>query len=384
MKKILTVLFLITSATMLYAEAPELKNMMPNSWQKVTRLTEQEEAEFLRKVDLKKYFSDSDYEYYYGGVSGYGGVLLGKEKVYIQIYREKCNSLEIYRVLSSEVPIEEALQLTTITDGIYTAEEEHMIHYGPAILEIDFLKDGDIYKYIASIDYGGPEPIEGTDVFEYGNIMYRARNAEDVGVFITEVLIPLFIKYEVNADSKTIFYEFIFERCKNQLKGRTYNCIYYDNVKALVEWDDDERSDKEIRIHAGDFLIDDTEFPLKYSIQNAFDGNPATSYVENTEDDMIKVEVSAGKEVDKIAIINGYAQNNSLYKSNNRIKTVTDNSGSSAFELKDDRLDYQYVPWEENAVISTDIYKGERYNDTCIAELNFLCGNSWLFGELND
>ena len=224
MKKLLTVLFLITSVTMLYAEAPELKNMMPNSWQKVTRLTEQEEAEFLRKVDLKKYFSDSDYEYYYGGVSGYGGVLLGKEKVYIQIYREKCNSLEIYRVLSSEVPIEEALQLTTITDGIYTAEEEHMIHYGPAILEIDFLKDGDIYKYIASIDYGGPVPIEGTDVFEYGNIMYRARNAEDVGVFITEVLIPLFIKYEVNADSKTIFYEFIFERCKNQLKGRTYNC----------------------------------------------------------------------------------------------------------------------------------------------------------------
>ena len=49
MKKLLTVLFLITSVTMLYAEAPELKNMMPNSWQKVTRLTEQEEAEFLRK-----------------------------------------------------------------------------------------------------------------------------------------------------------------------------------------------------------------------------------------------------------------------------------------------------------------------------------------------
>ena len=384
MKKLLTVLFLITSVTMLYAEAPELKNMMPNSWQKVTRLSKQEEAEFLRKVDLKKYFSDSDYEYYYGGVSGYGDVLLGKEKVYIQIYREKCNSLEIYRVLSSEVPIEEALQLTTITDGIYTAEEEHMIHYGPAILEIDFLKDGDIYKYIASIDYGGPEPIEGTDVFEYGNIMYRARNAEDVGVFITEVLIPLFIKYEVNADYETIFYEFIFERCKNQLKGRTYNCSYYDNVKALVEWGENERTDNRIGIYSGDFLIDDTECPLKYSIQNAFDGNPTTSYVENTDNDMIKVEVGVGKEVDKVAIINGYAQNNSLYKSNNRIKTVTDNSGSSAFELKDDCLDYQYVPWKGRYLVTTDIYKGERYNDTCIGELNFLCNNSWLFGELND
>ena len=57
MKKLLTVLLLVISTTMLYAEAPELKNMMPNSWQKVTRLTEQEEAEFLRKVDLREYFS---------------------------------------------------------------------------------------------------------------------------------------------------------------------------------------------------------------------------------------------------------------------------------------------------------------------------------------
>ena len=383
MKKLLTVLFLITSVTMLYAEAPELKNMMPNSWQKVTRLTEQEEAEFLRKVDLREYFSDSDYEYYYGGVSGYGDVLLDKEKVYTQIYREKCNSLEIYRVLSSEAPIKEALQLTTITDGIYTAEERLMIYYGPAILEIDFLKDGDNYKYIASIDYGGPVPIEGTDVFEYGNIMYRARNSEDVGVIVTAVLIPLFIKYEVNADSKTIFYEFIFERCKNQMKGNIGWCTYYESVKDLVEWGEDKADS--VLIDVSDFLIDDMKCPLKYSIQNAFDGNPATSYVENTENDMIEIRFYPGYVPDKqMAIINGYAQNNSLYKSNNRIKTFKNLSGHYRSELEDDCLDYQYVPWEGNAVISTDIYKGEQYNNTCIAELNFLCNNSWLFGDLNE
>ncbi len=33
MKKLLTVLFLITSVTMLYAEAPELKNMMHDAQQ---------------------------------------------------------------------------------------------------------------------------------------------------------------------------------------------------------------------------------------------------------------------------------------------------------------------------------------------------------------
>ena len=373
MKKLLTVLFLMTSVTMLYAEAPELKNMMPNSWQRVTRLSEQEEAEFLRKIDLKEYFSSVDYAYL-----AYGSVLMDKEKVYTQIYREKCNSLEIYRVLSSEVPVEEALQIT-ITDGVYTDEEKELFLKRPAITEIDFLKDGNIYKYIASIEYGAVYGTYQGFVYNYENIMYRAKNAEDVGVFITDGL-TLFDVIIVETDSN----EFIFEKCKYKVRGRA-DCTYYENVKDLVEWDKDERKANWITIESGDFLIDDMKCPLKYSIQNAFDGNPATSYVENTENDMIEIRFYPGYVPDKqMAIINGYAQNNSLYKSNNRIKTFKDRSGRHSSELEDDCLDYQYVPWEENAVISTDIYKGERYNDTCIAELNFLCNNSWLFGDLNE
>ena len=370
MKKLLTVLFLITSITMLYAEAPELKNMMPNSWQKVTRLSEQEEAEFLRKIDLKEYFSSVDYAYL-----AYGSVLMDKEKVYTQIYREKCNSLEIYRVLSSEVPVEEALQIT-VTDGVYTDEEKELFLNRPAISEIDFLKEGDNYKYIASTRYGFRGIWEKSPGYYYGNIMYRARNAEDAGVFITENVCTRFNVRDNN--------EFMFERCKNQIMGNSTRCIYYENVKDLVEWDKDERENNKIWIKAGAFLIDDMECPLKYCIQNAFDGNPATSYVENIEKDMVKILFYPGYEPDKLAIINGYAQNNSLYKSNNRIKTITDNSGLSTFELKDDCLDYQYVPWSKSYFVSTDIYKGEQYNNTCIAELNFLCNNSWLFGDLNE
>ena len=368
MKKLLTVLFLITSATMLYAEAPELKNMMPNSWQKVTRLTEQEEAEFLSKVDLREYFREDDYAYY-----KQGSVLLEKEKVYTRIYREKCNSLEIYRVLSSEVPVEEALQIT-ITDGVYTDEEKELFLKRPAISEIDFLKDGNIYKYIASIEYGAVYGTYQGFVYNYENIMYRAKNAEDVGVFITE---EVYVYFDVRDNN-----EFVFERCKNQMKGNIGWCTYYESVKDLVEWGEDKADS--VLIDVSDFLIDDMKCPLKYSIQNAFDGNPATSYVENTENDMIEIILHIGYIPDKLAIINGYAQNNSLYKSNNRIKTFKNLSGHYRSELEDDCLDYQYVPWEGNAVISTDIYKGERYNDTCIAELNFLCNNSWLFGDLNE
>ena len=364
MKKLLTVLFLITSVTMLYAEAPELKNMMPNNWQKVTRLTEQEEAEFLRKLDLRKHFGDGDYvDYKYRILD-----------TYTQIYREKYNSLEIYRVLSSEVPIEEALQIT-VTDGVYTDEEKELFLKRPAITEIDFLKDGDIYKYIASIEYGAVYGRAPSFAYNYENIMYRAKNSEDVGVFITE---EVYVYFDVRDNN-----EFMFERCKNQMKGNIGWCTYYESVKDLVEWGEDKADS--VLIDVSDFLIDDMKCPLKYSIQNAFDGNPATSYVENTENDMIEIRFYPGYVPDKqMAIINGYAQNNSLYKSNNRIKTFKDRSGRHSSELEDDCLDYQYVPWEENAVISTDIYKGERYNDTCIAELNFLCNNSWQFGDLNE
>ena len=63
MKKLLPLILLFTIIGSLYAEAPELKNMMPNSWQKLTRLSEEEEKEFLAKEevisDVEQFKSDS-------------------------------------------------------------------------------------------------------------------------------------------------------------------------------------------------------------------------------------------------------------------------------------------------------------------------------------
>ena len=72
---------------------------------------------------------------------------------------------------------------------------------------------------------------------------------------------------------------------------------------------------------------------LKYSIQNAFDGNPATSYVENTEDDLIRIAISAEGVFDKVRLINGYAKNKELYYSNNRIKTVSSEFDSESEDM---------------------------------------------------
>ena len=56
MKKYIITAMILFLGTALFAQAPELKNMIPNSWQKLTRLSEQEEKEFLKKMKDKMQF----------------------------------------------------------------------------------------------------------------------------------------------------------------------------------------------------------------------------------------------------------------------------------------------------------------------------------------
>jgi hypothetical protein len=153
----------------------------------------------------------------------------------------------------------------------------------------------------------------------------------------------------------------------------------------------------DMRINASSCLID-PNIPLRYSLQNAFDGDPSTSYVENTENDLIELRFYFPGLSEKIAIINGYAVNESLYKSNNRIKTITDERFellpdgrySNAllgdnYNLQDSILKFQVLDYVSNGYIwVTEIYKGEKYNDTCLAELNVKTDKGWLFGDINE
>ena len=53
MKKILSLItILFCTVHFSFSEAPELKNMMPNSWQKLTRLSTQEELVFFNQQQV--------------------------------------------------------------------------------------------------------------------------------------------------------------------------------------------------------------------------------------------------------------------------------------------------------------------------------------------
>lgn len=120
--------------------------------------------------------------------------------------------------------------------------------------------------------------------------------------------------------------------------------------------------------------------------------------MEDTEDDLLYISFGLSYKIDsvrikneKIAIINGYAQNNDLYLKNNRVKEINGNvysNGELLFVhddtlfLKDSILEYQIFDWGPRQSFSVQkIYNGAKYSDTCIAELDFYNEEmGWLFG----
>ena len=123
-------------------------------------------------------------------------------------------------------------------------------------------------------------------------------------------------------------------------------------------------------VSCGRTLIDE-KCPFMYTIQNAFDKNPETAYVENTEDNEITISIFSDKKIKRVGIINGFVKSPNLYESNNRIREMYIND--KIFELKDvHSKDFVFfgIPLSSDIYIQTvELYKGNRYSDTCIAEI---------------
>ncbi|MCR5289195.1 MAG: hypothetical protein K6E51_04300 [Treponema sp.] len=127
----------------------------------------------------------------------------------------------------------------------------------------------------------------------------------------------------------------------------------------------------------------------RYSLINMFDNNPETSFVEDLVDDNINLKFGlhlSDTNINKVKIINGYAQTENLYFKNNRIKTLSIKNGNNAIsvELKETLqpqvFDVDFFS-RGFSVKTTELYKGTKYNDTCIAEFDILTDEGWLIGD---
>ena len=81
----------------IFAQAPELKNMMPNSWQKLTRLSAQEEKSFFEKDEVRDAILSID-NYFFRKKK--------IEEMNYQVFTETNCGLRFYRFLISVSPLE--------------------------------------------------------------------------------------------------------------------------------------------------------------------------------------------------------------------------------------------------------------------------------------
>lgn len=377
MKKIIVLLGSIVIGTALFAQAPELKNVMPNSWEKLTRLSEQEEKEFLADNVIKQDLEER--KNYYDKKKN--------KEVDVRVYSENCNGLNFYRILYCNEALDTFLN-TEYKNSTITQKEYEYIQDIEMLQSLFIKEKNKNLRFIGGTSYHEYWVSQGEwEGFNFSDIMIKSLNKNEIGFFVTEAIVSLTIN-RMNVVYRTV---------KNQQVGfsrayfRKYNIK--DEINTVINNDS-------IEINASDYLFD-SKCPLKYSIQNAFDGNPATSYVENTEDDLMKLVIrgiSIRKDIQvKFAIINGYASNAILYNLNNRIKLCgLKNSENAPFliNLNDNNMEFQIKTINRNSeayfgmfeFITTDIFPGSKYNDSCIGELNFFDNknNEWIFGEINE
>jgi hypothetical protein len=285
--------FFLTLGFFLYAEAPELRNVMPNSWQKLTRLSAEEEQEFIKNNNRiieqgieKSDLSKSGYTY--------------SENPIPRIYKQMVGNDTFYRIIitqNSEHDFDEWLKYFAQVLVYQSNEKNNIIAFGE-------YNKRNVNQWTNISTYNSIDIIE-----EQGNvkgILITALNASVNGIGEYSNI----VKGQATGKSSAIY--LLTDDIKNVTDINT-QYFSLDNVGSHLK--------EIIKINSSDCLVD-PNIPLRYSLQNAFDGNPATSYVENTEDDLIQIVIMGIKRLNlqKIALINGYATNQSLYQDNNRIK----------------------------------------------------------------
>lgn len=130
---------------------------------------------------------------------------------------------------------------------------------------------------------------------------------------------------------------------------------------------------------AGDYL---------YPPVNIVDGNLDNTWCEADKNgggigEALTIELKEPVSFDEIQIVNGFAYKD-YYKKNNRVKSIqlTQVAGKhfqqKEYVLEDDRPDWQSIKFDLPQTAQTieikitDIYKGEKYDDTCLDDVRLL------------
>ena len=145
-------------------------------------------------------------------------------------------------------------------------------------------------------------------------------------------------------------------------------------------------------------VFDEWKNPGLYAPANMFDNDINTCFVEGhvepgsstregrTNSIHIRVEFKNPVYIDEIRIMNGFGKNDTYFKNNNRVKkllvNIPPNRGAEMTLLTlEDKREFQSFKFDKSYLVSIldirndgkdeSIYKGDKYDDTCITEIEF-------------
>jgi hypothetical protein len=137
-------------------------------------------------------------------------------------------------------------------------------------------------------------------------------------------------------------------------------------------------------ISVSSMLVEKSRPADAYAADKMIDGKKETAWNEGAIGSGIGEWVRFGfdkpKRIKAIKIIGGYAKTAKIYNANNRVKTLKlhFSDGKTQTVALEDKMDYQTVavdrdtPTDYIKLEIRDVYKGSRYDDTAISELEFV------------
>lgn len=338
---------------------------------RLTKLTAAEEDSFVKENAVRRIYDVPEYDDLKRGgerrssfFTEEEGGILGT----IDIFAELAN---IYK---EEIPDEKGNCRLTVYRAMYDFKETTMFN-----LNSD---DSAKRKCLGQVIYvpSNGKYVQYEKQVYYGNEIYRLANST-WGVQASNV--------QFRICGNTIFAFYVEMVHESHIHGydedATYSSDRYTENKICRTELGNIMDKTQICEVEADFPLIDKDNPFRYSVQNAYDGDPATSYVEDTENDLFSIRFDFTKhnreyrslKITGFAIINGYSSSKDLYLKNNRIKRIS--FGSQADDpmfhsFQDGILDYQEVIPEYSfyalAIDCLEVFKGSEYSDTCLSEVN--------------
>ena len=336
---------------------------------RLTKLTAAEEDVFVKENSVRRIYDVPDYDRLQRGEKVHFGFFTEEEDQHLYNHDIYAELLNIYK---EEIPDEKGNYRLTVYRAMYDLKRTVTFN----------LKEGDRTKRkcLGQIIYvpQNEKYVQYEKQVYYGDEAYMGSNT--LGVQASNV------QFRICGNSIFAFYTKLVHEIHTHGYGEeashsscryTENAIYRTEVSNIM----DKTQVCEVK---ADFPLIDTDNPFRYSAQNAYDGDPATSYVEDTENDLFGIRFDFTKHGQEyefkkttgFKIINGYASSKDLYMKNNRIKKISFGSQKNPtfYDFQDKILDYQDVNFEYSLyaldIACLEVFKGSKYSDTCLSEVN--------------